>query len=45
MGAGPQQREFQKEIHQAKQVGGGAPTKRISKKKFIKQSKLGYTQY
>ncbi|MEJ7464453.1 hypothetical protein WL514_13060, partial [Staphylococcus saprophyticus] len=33
-GWGPNKENFKKEIQQAMQVGAGAPTKRISKKKF-----------
>ncbi|MGY5384587.1 hypothetical protein, partial [Staphylococcus haemolyticus] len=40
-GAGPQQREFLKEILQAKQVGVRGPNKENFLKKFYKQSKLG----
>ena len=41
LGSGPQQREFQAEIHQAKQVGVGAQTSINFEQKFTKQSSWG----
>ncbi|QEX33024.1 hypothetical protein FO456_02580 [Staphylococcus lugdunensis] len=41
LGSGPQQREFRAEIHQAKQVGVGAPTKRISSRNSPNKASWG----
>ncbi|MGC7621729.1 hypothetical protein ACP2XS_05600 [Staphylococcus epidermidis] len=39
---GPQQREFQREIQQTKQVGVGAPTKRISARNSTDKASWGW---
>ncbi|MDH9402423.1 hypothetical protein [Staphylococcus epidermidis] len=38
---GPQQKEFQREIQQTKQVGVGAPTKRISARNSTDKASWG----
>jgi len=38
----PQQREFQREIQQTKQVGVGAPTKRISDRNSTDKASWGW---
>ncbi|OHQ35727.1 hypothetical protein HMPREF2564_02700 [Staphylococcus sp. HMSC068D03] len=45
MSAGPQQREFLKEIPRAKQVGVRGPSKEIFNKKIYKLSKLGCNKF